>query len=399
MEEIFRRVSDEEIIYARDLLSGVSRGILRMVHIADIHYGDNIEPRLKYEILEEQFFRNLELFPFDVLALDGDLYDKKVMEGSQASIYAHMTVARMVEVCKKWGATLVIIKGTTSHDSNQLKAYYHYLQDKSIDIRIVERVKFEYIKGAKILCIPEMYDMGEDYYKEYLFNNGLYDAVFMHGAIEGSIYKAKNQESGINSDHAPIFNINDFAFCKGVIMSGHVHTMGCYNKYFYHIGSPIRTAFGEEADKGYMIVLQNLDTNQTFVQFEPIQSFRYDTIDANELICNNPEDVIKYLNNLKSQGIDNIRLDFSRLLTPEELASLNIIKQYYKNDKSIKFKYEKEREAAIDKAKEESDELSKFSYLKDKSLTPEQKFVRYVNDCEGTQFITVDDLIRLLKDI
>lgn len=398
MQEIFRRVSDEEIIYTKNI-GKVSRGTLRMIHLADLHFGDSIEPRLKYEILDEQCFRTLELFSFDILAIDGDLYDKKVMAGSQAAIYANMTIGRCINICKKWGATLVVIKGTLQHDSDQWKSFYHYLKDPTIDIRIVERVKFEYIKGAKILCIPEMYDMGSDYYNEYLFNSGLYDAVFMHGAIEGSIYQAKNQESGINSEHAPIFNINDFAFCKGLIISGHVHTMGCYNKYFYHVGSPIRTSFGEEADKGYMIVLQNLDSNQTYVHFEPITSFRYDTIDANELIKANPEKVIDYLNNLKNQGIHNIRLDLSRLLTPDEIAKLNLIKQYYKNDKSIKFKYNKEKEIALNKAKEESDSLSKYAYLNDKNLTPEQKVVRYVNDCEGTQFITVDELISLLSDI
>ena len=48
---------------------------------------------------------------------------------------------------------------------------YHYIDDSSIDIRIVEQPKFEYIKGAKILCIPENYNLDESIYSELLLYN------------------------------------------------------------------------------------------------------------------------------------------------------------------------------------------------------------------------------------
>ena len=57
-----------------------------------------------------------------------------------------------------------------------------------LDLRIVENIRFEYIKGMKILCIPELYGLDEDIYRQFLFFSGLYDMCFMHGTIKGAIY-------------------------------------------------------------------------------------------------------------------------------------------------------------------------------------------------------------------
>lgn len=400
LKTVYRQITQEEKIYNMNLTNiTVKRGILKTVHIADLHFG-TINPKKEYDILKEQFLDKISTFKFDILSIDGDLLDHKFMSHTDPILYASLFIGDCVNICKKWGATLVIIHGTRYHDADQLSLFYHYLQDPEIDIRIVEKVQFEYIKGAKILCIPELYNMGKEYYDNFLFKQGFYDSVFMHGTIKGAIYTAKNQESGTNSESAPTFTIDDFLFCLGPIYSGHVHTPGCFNKYFYYCGSPIRYCYGEEEEKGFLISLHNLDTQQHYTHMESIKSFRYDTIDANDLITKDPTRIITYLNDLQNQGIDHIRLDMSRLLSQEELNNLAIIKQYYRSNNNIKFKYDQKKETENSKAIEElNTQYETYGYIMDKSLSPEQIFTMYINQEEGKEFITVDELKEFLEDI
>lgn len=380
-------------------LNNISRGTLTEIHIADIHFGA-IDPKLQYNILKEQFIDKIVNIPFDILSINGDLFDHKFMSNSDVIMYACLFINNLVEICKNKNATFVMIAGTYHHDAGQLKLFYHYIQDPSIDIRIVEEARFEYIKGAKILCIPELYNMGADYYNNLLWNNGTYDAVFMHGAIEGSIYQAKNQESGINSDKAPIFKIEDFGLCTGFIVSGHVHTSGCYNKYFYHCGSPIRWKFGEEADKGFCIILHNLDTQEHYFHFEVIESFRYDTINLDDMIEQDPKTVIEYINQLQANGIDNIRVIFSKEdLSDAILSNINIINDFYKNNNSIKIQFkDRNRCRDTDQINTFLEENKEYEFIMDKSLSEYEILTQYINLQKGYAYITTEELKKIIME-
>ena len=53
------------------------------VHIADLHFG-SIDPLKEFAILKEQFLDRIALVNFDILSIDGDIFDKKLMANSQA---------------------------------------------------------------------------------------------------------------------------------------------------------------------------------------------------------------------------------------------------------------------------------------------------------------------------
>ena len=46
------------------------------VHIADIHFGST-DPAKQYTILNEQFLQKIAMIDFDILSIDGDIFDKK----------------------------------------------------------------------------------------------------------------------------------------------------------------------------------------------------------------------------------------------------------------------------------------------------------------------------------
>lgn len=372
-----------------------TRGTLIEIHTADLHFGA-MNPKVQYEILCEQLLNKIINVPFDIFSINGDIFDHKFMSNSDVIMYACMFIDKVVSLCRQKGATFFIIAGTESHDAGQLKLFYHYLDDPTIDIRIVEEARFEYTKNAKILCIPELYNKGEEYYED-LLKDDCYDTVFMHGTYKGSIFQLNPK--GLDSDREVTFKFDDFSLCKGPIISGHVHIQGCFDGYVYYCGSPYRWQFGEEQAKGFLIVLHNLDTQEHYTHFEEIQSFRYDTINLDNMLIQDPKEVIKYITELKNNGIDHIRVEFNNV-NEDNLANFNIINNYYKTTNTVKIKSSySETQKVMKENSNILDQYSEYDYILDPNLQPTEIFCRYVNQQKGFEYITVDKLIEVLNEI
>lgn len=361
--------------------------ILVGVCIADLHFGA-YNPREQYETLREQFINPVLNYPrLDFIFVIGDFYDHKLMGNSDGLYYASLFMADMVALAKTKNASIIVLHGTFSHDSDQLKTFYHYMQRSDVDVRIVTTVQFEMIKGIKILCIPELYNYPEEEYQRYLTYSKYYDMAILHGTFEGSGFKPTNDR---------VFTMDDFKMCEGLMVGGHIHTPGCFGGYFYYTGSPYRWKFGEEHEKGYMTVVYNSTTHEHYVGFNPIQSRTYITIDINDIISTDPKEVIEYINKLKEkQGMDFLKVKFN---IPISGADKVIISNYYRNNAYtfVEFlnlleerKYEQQRSGEIPEG---------YDFLLDDRISPLEKFVKYVNIKEGSDFISVDKLKSILSE-
>ena len=362
-----------------------------IVSIADIHFGV-LDPKYMYETLRDQFTKRLYNINFDILAICGDLFDSKFMSNNPIVSYALLFIDELVTLCRNKQATLIMLSGTESHDNGQLSLFYHYLQDPSVDIRIVENIQFENIKGLKVLCIPEKYGLPEDAYNNVLFNSGAYDLCFLHGTLKNSF---KGTEiATLKSNHAPVFGINSFINCAGPILCGHYHIAGCYEEYMYYNGSALRFRFGEEQPKGFMITLYNPYTRQHYTELVPIQSYIYATINIDHLINEDPKKIIDYIKHEKEiNNIDFIRVQFNN---PNE--NMNVVRSYFRNSGNIKLqelnkkeKQNKQIDAAV------LERYNEYSYILDNSIGEYDKFCMYVNQNKGFDFITVNELISLLE--
>jgi hypothetical protein len=360
-------------------------------HIADLHFGV-VDPLKEYQILSDQFLSHLrEMNVLDIVSIDGDIFDRKLMANSDAVMYAMMFVKDLVDICIQKNATLIILNGTSSHDSDQLKLFTPFV-GSGVDLRLVLNTQFLFVKGKKILCITEEYGKGYDYYARFLFENGMYDACYMHGTFVGSIV-GKNKPD-LDSPREPVFCMNDFALCRGPIISGHVHIHNIYKKDFYYCGSPLRWRHGEEEPKGYLILLHNLATRQYMVHMEEIESFVYKTINLDDMLKTDPRYMVDYINNLKAQGVDNIRVRF----TVEDLDKIAILKTVFANRKDIKIETNFEKHRIQKQLEEMNMNYDKYSYLFDNS-TPEDKLVQFINSKEGISYWTTDLLKSFIKEI
>lgn len=374
--------------YKFDIERRTTRGVLSMVHLCDLHFGV-IDPKEEYDILEEQILKKIEQMPIlDIISINGDLFHRKYMSNTGPILYASLFISRIREIAIKKKSTVILIAGTREHDAGQLQLFYHYLNDPEFDIRIVETIQFEYVKGSKILCIPELYSVDENIYKNFLWDSGLYDMCFMHGTIKGSVY-------GDNAGQSRLFSINDFGNCLGPIISGHVHVAGCFEKYFYYGGSPIRWKFGEEQEKGFLIVLYDLDSRYHYTHLMPVYSFRYDTVNIDDLMNNDPKDVIEYINNLKEkENIDYIRIEFSEKFPSD---NIELLKAYYQTNGKVKMKLNRSK-SSIETNSIDTKKYDEYSYMFDKNLSPYDILARYINEQENAVLITGDQIKELLQD-
>lgn len=366
------------------------KGTLVSIHIADIHFGA-IDAKTQYNILKEQYIDRISILDnIDLICIDGDIFEHKYMANSDVIYYASEFIRQLVELCKYKNITLILLHGTYSHDANQLKLFYHYLQDPEIDIRIVETIKFEFVKGIRVLCIPELYNVDESIYQQYLTYSGIYELCIIHGTFKGAVY-------GDNVGQSRLFTIEDFKNCSGPIIGGHVHTGGCFNKHFYYCGSALRYKYGEEEPKGFLIVLQDLETRNYVVHKEVIESFRYDTIYLDDIISNDPKDVIKYINDLKlNNNIDNLRVIFNKEVPNDIMILLN---DYYRNITNIKLQYQCDMKSKIlEKNMKEKDNLGDLNFILDKSLNEYEILSKYINYNKGYAYITTEKLINLLEE-
>lgn len=372
------------------------RGISMQAHISDLHFG-KIDPKVEFNILKEQFIDRIKDLPLDCISIDGDFFDRLFMSNTDTTLYANLFFKELYNVCKnnaKRGihTVLILILGTKNHDADQLRLFYPYLEDKEVDLRIVETIQFQYINGCRVLCIPELYNVTDDEYSKVLYESGAYDMVFMHGSIEGAIYDNKMGES-------KIFSPSDFSCCMGPVVAGHVHTGPAVHGFCYYNGSPIRWNFGEEETKGFQLVLYDMDTRYYYIHKEPVHSFRYDTISIDDIIMTDPQKVISYINDLREkEGIDYIRLKCVSNYDTQD--ALNIIKEYYRTDKTVKFKFDKEMSPDEKSFDQQTVEMyDKYSYLFDKSMSTYEIFARFINDNQSDIIVTADDIIDALKEV
>lgn len=372
------------------------RGITFQVHISDIHFGI-IDPKVEYDILYEQFISKIRNLPLDCISIDGDLFDRLFASNTDAIMYANKFFRDLYDICVNnrvngIPTVLVLLMGTRNHDSDQLRLFYQYLKDPNIDLRIIEKIQFEWINGCRVLCIPELYKVSQEEYDKYLYESGPYDMVFMHGSVEGAVYDNKQQESRM-------FTKEDFGFCNGPVIAGHIHTGPNLNSYIFYNGSPIRWNFGEEETKGFQIVLYDMDSRYFYVHKEPIYSFRYDTISIDEILMSDPKQIVDYINDLREkESIDHIRLKCISNVDTEN--TINILKEYYRLDKTVKWKIVKESDIVKESMDKKTKDLyDQYSYFFNKSMSPYDILARFINDSQSDIIVTSDQIINALREV
>lgn len=355
--------------------------------LSDVHIGAFKAEKL-YSELEMFLTKISSLAILDAVIITGDLFDCKISMNSDHAIYAFKFFSKLREICKEKNSKLRIIKGTESHDNNQLSVLEIVdVLSKECDCKIIEYVDTEELfEDLKVLYLPEEYmsDM-QEFYKEFFENE--YDLIFGHGMVNEVMFVASQQESEMTMSKAPIFSTKDLLkICKGPIFFGHIHTSKTLYDRFFYTGSFSRWSFGEEEDKGFYIMSyspSNHGFTTEFIINDSALTFDTMTIDEKSVFFSYKiEDQIKFLTDMVDTLPSNkIRI---KITIPEDYENSGLLSNLI-NDTFSKYTNVKVviYNSNIERQKKEVEDkvnilLDRYGFIFDRSVSHEEKISKFL---------------------
>jgi len=230
-----------------------------ILHTGDIHFRNRDVQEIN-KCCDFLLKQAMELKPaLNIIA--GDFFDEDVELGSQAAISTTQFLTALSRI-----AHVLILKGTNSHDGNNLS----YIKKLNLpNVTVVDTICQVNLVGATISCIPSPTKANVLEYcrsKEIYENNHstidlLRDILQMWGStaakphilvghftVLGSVLSTGQQMIGKDLE----LGVADLALAKAdLICLGHIHKAQKIGKNIFYCGSLTRLNFGEDEEKGF----------------------------------------------------------------------------------------------------------------------------------------------------
>jgi DNA repair exonuclease SbcCD nuclease subunit len=300
-------------------------GKLYGLAIADIHFGKKDDVKL-YDELNATFIPKVEKEGDDIdyIVLSGDLFDRILKMNEVGSSLCIKFILQLVDLSIKHDFKIRILKGTKTHDFNQLNNF------KSIEAKHYPRFKIintveeeEIFPDTFFLYLPEEYmEDPKEYYKPFFeLEEGVkYDMIFFHGTFDFVGY-IPNIESERHVKNAPVYNSEQIAeLVWGKAIGGHIHTRHIYKNKIEYTSSYSRFAFGEDKPKGFVEIWYDQNSLECVTKFiENENAPRYVTIDM-ESLDGSLEEKMKIINELKKE-YEHVRI-IAKDVTDEDVSAM-----------------------------------------------------------------------------
>lgn len=344
---------------------------MKLINISDIHIGKKDDMKLEKEL--DIFLDYVKDNPCEVLTISGDLFDRVLTANEYGTVMAINFIKNLLSITTEHGTAVRIIKGTRSHDFNQLDILKFIKKEVSeFYFNIIERNSTEEINGVKFLYLPEEYPTDyDDFYKENLLSveDKTYDIIIGHGMIDFIAFTGYEDDSENRVHGTPTHKADDLIrVTKGPIIFGHIHEKQEYKNKIYYTGSYSRYSFDTPSEKGFMVFDIDLeDTSKFKMEFiENTEAPTYAVIDIDKLDLTDIDDHIKYINELTSQ------YDFVKIKTGNK-ARLDIARKLTEADSSIKIQ-------SVNKDKETIKVDPKYDYILKKELPLNETIMRFLKE-------------------
>ena len=339
--------------------------------ISDIHMGKGDSKKLWNE-LQEEFVKTIDE-SLDLLVIAGDLFDRVLKMNEPASKYVFGLVDQLINYSKLYDFKIRLLKGTKSHDFNQLDHFTKY--DTGDDrFMVINSVCVEELDGLDILYIPEEYVEDPDiYYKDFFDCGDIYDLIFFHGTMDFAGYTS-HLSSNRNIKQSPTFKSSKIASLSyGPIVGGHIHIRDNYKNKIYYTGSFSRTCFGEPEKKGF--ISYTYDTNLKTFDLEYINNKlapEYMTINLSDLE-GSLEEKLSQIEALK-EAYDNIRIDIKEKDKKGNETIINAIKEI--TGDSVKLNVSNSFEESYD---------SRFDFIINRTLPLDETIKKFISITKGKE--------------
>lgn len=368
-----------------------------VAHISDIHFGALQGKELFFQ-LKEGFLNDLEKLPIlDGIFIAGDLTHFDISANSSHFKFLGLFLECLISLAKRKNVKFIrLIKGTRSHDHDQLENIKPILLDKGIDVKVINEVTEEVMEnGLKILYIPEEYVTDTSAtYDMYLEKEQYYDFVVGHGLVPETCFNAKKQESAVTMSKAPIIDSKKLEYCcKGPVLYGHIHTACIIRDKLYYSGSYSRWCYGEEEDKGFNLVYYTPDTGNFKVEFKKNSlAHRYNTmiIDFSKRTGDMMEE-IDSINNIVTGFINDHTHIRTIFVIPDDYEKPDLLSNYltelFSNKKNVNVIVKNNSKI---KATQEMDKkieliMSKYDVIFSNNVEFEEKVRHFINTKYGKE--------------
>lgn len=241
---------------------------MRIIHTGDFHFGNSsFSTKRIINNLEKYFIPILK--PGDIVFMAGDIFDTSISLNNIDSHYALSFFLKFFQLAEKYDILVRVIRGTFSHDRNQLEILSTLYKDYqfTFDFSYINKIEFEYIKKHKIkvLYIPD----------DLSFKSSTEIIQFIKQRLSALGWKNVDYILGHgNFRHAFPFKLNvypkitfDISQFKDIvtkyILFGHIHIPSVKANMIY-CGSFDRLRHGERGKKGFFTIEDH--TNITFIE-------------------------------------------------------------------------------------------------------------------------------------
>lgn len=296
------------------------------MHMSDVHLNNRNKDLLLKQFNDEFFDRIDEIVElsknensiFGGLCIEGDFFDTKLELSSQAVYYAQLIMKMLVKkVIIENNAKIIILRGTYSHDYNQVEhLFLPYSLAYPDHFHIVNEPKEFTIEGYKVLAIPEeYYPEDQDPYKEF-FNNH-YDLFLMHGFFSYNKFNFGKDDVERSMPNMYIFDAERVMKMADVTICGHDHHYHDYKGKIWYNGSFSRNSLGEFENKGHLLTVHYPDKEPEVLFLENTVVPKYGTVKLSHML-----------------GEENIDINEWGSLKPDELFTKisSLITKYYQGN-------------------------------------------------------------------
>lgn len=362
--------------------------IIRGVEIGDIHFGcSRSEDIFRNELpMFIEFIKNNDI---DIININGDYFDRPIALTEQIAKYANRFFAEIVKVCKEKNIKLRVLKGTESHERDQLDNFYCYKLEKDLDLEIFNTVTEENICGMNVLYIPEEYVKD---YKEYYapFMKKKYNMIHGHGTWSFVSFESQKENSNkTDITTAPVFDFKDWEFSLGnepwkggCVLFNHIHARNIYKNKIFYPGSFSRWNFVDPSEKGFIYYEYNVTKQEYSIKMIDNKiAPAYETYKISSLfkdISSAKLEEIKALIEGLNEKIEFLRIDTNGL----DPMQIEFVKKTFGSIKGISIYSTKEKEILLTEDEDYEKKADKFSYIKDKSLPMEVILQKFLKDVE-----------------
>jgi len=342
-------------------------GNIKIAEISDIHFGAMTTTTVQlFDDLKKNFIGWLEEHEPDVniIAICGDLFHLKLsLDSTEAKLASHFIDLLQMKFPK---TRIILIKGTRSHDLNQMDLFSSRISDT---FKLYNTAEDDYYgENFRYLAIPEEYYPDKSVYDKWLKSGEKFDWVFFHGMF--SFAGGYALQTG-NKFNKICFNSSEFEdIVYGKVVGGHIHIHMEEGKVQY-TGSFERWRHGEEEDKGFR-----------FHEYDPIKkkvirdefivnrdALVYKTISYKDVNVDNLEELTRQLDDIR-QGCYSLRVKIGKTeeITDEQSENLvaacmqfnNVV--LLKESKSVKKKDTEEEQKISEERKKRIKEYEGLTF-------------------------------------